>query len=52
MKLPNGKWVQATWDETFMIPLLEMSCNSIEYIDEYVYLYNYGTGDNDGEAHH
>lgn len=48
MKHPNGDWVQATWDETFMIPLLEMSCDSIEYIDEYVYLYNYGTGDNDG----
>jgi len=28
--------------------MLEMACDSVEYIDEYVYLYNYGTGENDG----
>lgn len=29
-----------------------MACDSIEYIDEYLYLYNYGTGNNDGETIH
>lgn len=35
-----------------MLPILEMACDSIEYVDEFVYLYNYGTGENDGEIHH
>lgn len=52
MKYRDGRWVQATYDETFILPMLEMACDSIEYIDEYVYLYNYGTGENDGEIHH
>lgn len=52
MKDRAGNWVQATYDETFILPILEMSCDSIEYIDEYMYLYNYGTGNNDGQAHH
>lgn len=44
MKNRDGTWVQATYDETFILPILEMACDSIEYIDEYVYVYNYGTG--------
>lgn len=52
MKYRDGRWVQATYDETFILPILQMACDSIEYIDEYVYLYNYGTGENDGEVRH
>jgi hypothetical protein len=52
MKNTDGTWIQATYDETFIMPMLEMACDSIEYIDEYVYIYNYGTGENDGEIHH
>lgn len=52
MRHRDGRWVDATYDETFILPMLEMACDSIEYIDEYVYLYNYGTGQNDGEINH
>lgn len=48
----EGNWVSTTYDEAFFIPMLEMACDSVEYIDEYMYLYNYGTGNSDGQARH
>jgi hypothetical protein len=33
MKFRDGRWIDAAWDEAFYQPLLEMGCDSIEYID-------------------
>jgi hypothetical protein len=33
MKYKDGRWIEATYDETFLMPMLEMACDSIEYID-------------------
>jgi hypothetical protein len=43
----NGDWFKSTYDEVICLPMLEMSCGNIEYIDDYFYLYVYGTGFND-----
>jgi glycosyltransferase involved in cell wall biosynthesis len=48
----DGNWLTTTYDEAFFIPMLEMACDSVEYIDEYVYIYNYGTGNSDGQVRH
>jgi hypothetical protein len=29
----EGNWVSTTYDEAFFIPMLEMACDSVEYID-------------------
>lgn len=29
MKNRDGTWIQATYDETFILPILEMACDSI-----------------------
>ena len=42
----HGQFYQAAGDEAFIFPILEMSCKSIEYIDEVNYLYNGDTGNN------
>lgn len=47
MKDINGEWFKSTYDEVICLPMLEMSCGNIEYIDDYFYLYVYGTGFND-----
>jgi hypothetical protein len=33
-------------DEAFMLPILEMTCGNIVFVDELAYLYNAGTGSN------
>ena len=50
MKDANGQWLTATYDEVFLLPMLEMACDRVHYIDEYLYLYNTGTGNNDAEV--
>jgi glycosyltransferase involved in cell wall biosynthesis len=47
LKDVNGEWFTSTYDEVICLPMLEMSCGNIEYIDDFFYLYVYGTGYND-----
>lgn len=48
MKFENGDWINATYDEAILLPMLEMSCGNFQYVEEYVFLYGYGSGNNDG----
>lgn len=43
----NNEWFTSTYDEVICLPMLEMSCGNIEFFEEYLYLYVYGTGFND-----
>lgn len=47
LKDQSGEWLRSTYDEVICLPILEMSCGKIEYLEEYFYLYNFGTGSND-----
>ena len=47
MKDKNGEWFTSTYDEVICLPILEMSCGKIVYVDEFFYLYNFGIGTND-----
>jgi phospholipid N-methyltransferase len=47
MKDAKGEWYTSTYDEVICLPMLEMSCGRIIYIEEFFYLYNFGLGTND-----
>jgi hypothetical protein len=47
MKDKNGEWFTSTYDEVICLPILEMSCGKIVYVEEFLYLYNFGIGTND-----
>jgi hypothetical protein len=47
LKDKYGAWLQSTYDEVICLPILEMSCGRIAFVDEYFYLYNFGIGTND-----
>ena len=40
-------WLTSAYDEVICLPILEMSCGRIEYVEEFFYLYNVGIGTND-----
>jgi hypothetical protein len=42
-----GSWFTSTYDEVILLPILEMACGRIAFVDEYFYLYNFGIGSND-----
>ena len=50
LKDEKGEWFTSTYDEVICLPMLEMSCGNIEFINEYLYLYGYGTGLNDRQV--
>lgn len=50
LKNKEGEWFNSTYDEVICLPMLEMSCGNIEYIDEHLYFYAYGTGLNDRQV--
>ena len=37
-------WLTSAYDEVICLPILEMSCGRIEYVEEFFYLYNVGIG--------
>jgi hypothetical protein len=50
LKDEKGEWFTSTYDEVICLPMLEMSCGNIEFINEYLYLYSFGTGLNDRQV--
>lgn len=47
LKDEKGEWLASTYDEVICLPVLELSCGRIVYIEEFFYLYNFGIGTND-----
>lgn len=47
MKDEHGSWFGSTYDEVLLLPVLEMSCGRIAFVEEYFYMYNFGIGTND-----
>jgi hypothetical protein len=41
LKFSDGNWLDWRDDETYLVPILEMSCEKTEYLNEYLYLVNY-----------
>jgi glycosyltransferase involved in cell wall biosynthesis len=52
MKDKSGKFYQMTWDLSFMFPMLEMSGDKHQYIDEVLYIYNRINPLNDDKVNH
>jgi glycosyltransferase involved in cell wall biosynthesis len=47
LKDEKGEWLTSTYDEVICLPILELSCGRIVYVEEFFYLYNFGIGTND-----
>ena len=48
LKLPNGEWLDVTGDQSFMLPMLEMSGEKSRFIDSILYVYNVENPNRDG----
>lgn len=47
LKDESGEFYKVTYDLIIMHPMMEMSCTHVHWVQEFVYLYNIGTGLND-----
>ena len=44
LKNGEGEWLESRGGEALLIPMMEMACDSVEFVDECIYLNNHNEG--------